>query len=106
MASEVQAKRDAALGGFRCVRVGGRLTGEASSLEIAARSENVRQEAGLPNEGGEDVAGKVIADAIAGDPARLDRFAALPSPPLPGGRWLRQPALVAGMTWYALRDRL
>jgi gamma-glutamylputrescine oxidase len=51
-------------------------------------------------------AGKVIADAIRGDPARLDRFAALPVPPFPGGRVLRYPALVAGMTWYALRDRL
>jgi gamma-glutamylputrescine oxidase len=51
-------------------------------------------------------AGKVIADAIRGDPARLDRFAALPVPPFPGGRLLRYPALVAGMSWYALRDRL
>jgi len=51
-------------------------------------------------------AGKVIADAIRGDTARLDRFAALPSPRFPGGTLLRQPALVAGMLWYALRDRL
>jgi gamma-glutamylputrescine oxidase len=51
-------------------------------------------------------AGKVLADAILGDPARLDRFAALPCPPFPGGRLLRQAALVAGMTWYALRDRI
>ena len=51
-------------------------------------------------------AGKVIADAIAGDPTRLDRFAALPCPPFPGGKRLRHPALVAGMLWYALRDRL
>jgi len=51
-------------------------------------------------------AGKVIADAIRGDPARLDRFAALPVPPFPGGRFLRTPALIAGMSWYALRDRL
>ncbi|HET7716184.1 MAG TPA: FAD-binding oxidoreductase [Bauldia sp.] len=51
-------------------------------------------------------AGKIIADAIRGDPSRLDRFAALPVPPFPGGRMLRYPALVAGMTWYALRDRI
>ena len=51
-------------------------------------------------------AGKVIADAIVGDPARLDRFAALPCPRFPGGKLLRHPALVAGMLWYALRDRL
>ncbi len=51
-------------------------------------------------------AGKVLADAIRGDPARLDRFAALPVPRFPGGKLLRYPALVAGMSWYALRDRL
>jgi gamma-glutamylputrescine oxidase len=51
-------------------------------------------------------AGKILADAIAGDAARLDRFAALPAPRFPGGKMLRQPALIAGMSWYALRDRL
>ena len=51
-------------------------------------------------------AGKVLADAIRGDPAKLDRFAALPVPRFPGGKLLRYPALVAGMSWYALRDRL
>jgi len=51
-------------------------------------------------------AGKVIADAVRGDPSRLDRFAALPAPPFPGGTRLRRAALVAGMLWYALRDRL
>lgn len=52
-------------------------------------------------------AGKVIADAIRNDNVgRLDTFAKLPVPPFPGGRLLRYPALVAGMTWYALRDRL
>ena len=51
-------------------------------------------------------AGKVLADAIRGDPARLDVFASLPAPPFPGGKLLRKPALAAGMTWYALRDRL
>jgi gamma-glutamylputrescine oxidase len=51
-------------------------------------------------------AGKVLAEAILGDPARLDRFAALPVPAFPGGKLLRYPALLAGMSWYALRDRL
>jgi gamma-glutamylputrescine oxidase len=51
-------------------------------------------------------AGKVLADAIKGDTTRLDRFAALPVPPFPGGKLLRYPALAAGMSWYALRDRL
>ncbi|MEO8668384.1 MAG: hypothetical protein ABI399_07710 [Bauldia sp.] len=48
----------------------------------------------------------MLAEAIAGDPARLDRFAALPVPRFPGGKLLRYPALLAGMSWYALRDRL
>ncbi|MCB1487470.1 MAG: FAD-binding oxidoreductase, partial [Bauldia sp.] len=51
-------------------------------------------------------AGKLIADAIGGDVARFDVFAGLPCPAFPGGRLLRYPALVAGMSWYALRDRL
>jgi gamma-glutamylputrescine oxidase len=51
-------------------------------------------------------AGKVLADAIAGNPARLEQFARLPSPPFPGGRRLRYPTLVAALTWFALRDRL
>ena len=51
-------------------------------------------------------AGKILADAIRGNPAALDAFAALPVPPFPGGTLLRKPALVAGMLWYALRDRL
>lgn len=50
--------------------------------------------------------GKIIADAILGDPGRLDSFAALPCPRFPGGKLLRWPALVAGMSWYALRDRI
>ena len=51
-------------------------------------------------------AGKVLADAIRGNPARLDAFASLAVPPFPGGKLLRKPALVAGMLWYALRDRI
>ena len=51
-------------------------------------------------------AGKILADAIKGDPSTLDRFAALPASRFPGGKFLRYPALVAGMSWYALRDRL
>ena len=51
-------------------------------------------------------AGKVLAEAILNAPARLDAFAALSTPRFPGGKLLRKPALVAGMMWYALRDRL
>ncbi|WEK51895.1 MAG: FAD-binding oxidoreductase [Candidatus Kaistia colombiensis] len=50
--------------------------------------------------------GKILAEAILGNPGKLDAFAALPCPRFPGGKLLRWPALVAGMSWYALRDRL
>jgi gamma-glutamylputrescine oxidase len=50
--------------------------------------------------------GSVLAEAALGDRARLDLLARLPTPPFPGGRLLRWPTLVAGLGWYALRDRL
>ena len=50
--------------------------------------------------------GKILAEAILGNPGKLDAFAALPCPRFPGGKLLRWPALVAGMSWYALRDRI
>ena len=51
-------------------------------------------------------AGKLLAEAIAGDTERFDVFARLPAPPFPGGKLLRYPTLVLAMTWFALRDRL
>lgn len=50
------------------------------------------------------LAGKLVAEAIAGDASRFDTFARLRHRPFPGGRLLRMPALVAGMAWYRLRD--
>ncbi|MGL4543896.1 MAG: NAD(P)/FAD-dependent oxidoreductase [Polymorphobacter sp.] len=50
--------------------------------------------------------GTLIARSLAGDGAMFDRLAALPTPAFPGGRALRTPLHVAGMLWYALRDRL
>lgn len=52
------------------------------------------------------LAGKLIAEAIAGEPARLELLAREPPPAFPGGPLLRRPLLAAGMLWYALRDRL
>ena len=52
------------------------------------------------------LAGKLMADAIQGQSEGFDTMAALPHPPFPGGAMLRWPLLVAGMSWYALRDRL
>lgn len=51
-------------------------------------------------------AGKVIADAIAGDTARLDVLSQLPVPPFPGGTRFIGPLATLAMTWFSLRDRL
>jgi gamma-glutamylputrescine oxidase len=51
-------------------------------------------------------AGKLLAEAIAGESERFDVFSKLPAPPFPGGRMFRTPTLALAMTWYALRDRL
>ncbi|CAN5458961.1 FAD-binding oxidoreductase [soil metagenome] len=50
--------------------------------------------------------GKLLADAALGDSAGVDLLARLPTPPFPGGRLLRWPLTVAGLSWYALRDRI
>ena len=52
------------------------------------------------------LAGRLLADALDGDAAGLERFAAVEPPPFPGGDLLRWPLYVLGMAWYALRDRL
>ena len=50
--------------------------------------------------------GKILADAVAGQLGQFDLLARLPVPPFPGGPLMRWPLLVAGMSYYALRDRL
>ncbi|HEV7913926.1 MAG TPA: FAD-binding oxidoreductase, partial [Albitalea sp.] len=52
------------------------------------------------------LAGKLVAEAIDGNPSRFDTFARIRHRPFPGGRLLRMPALVAGMAYYRLRDLL
>ena len=52
------------------------------------------------------LAGRLVAEAIAGDASRFDVFARLRHRSFPGGAWLRKPALVLGMAWYRLRDML
>lgn len=51
-------------------------------------------------------AGRVVAEAILGDGERLDAFARLPVPPLPGGRHAKAPLAALAMAWFSLRDRL
>lgn len=52
------------------------------------------------------MAGKLVAEAVAGDAERFDLLARLKHRNFPGGEWLRTPALVLGMLYYQLRDRL
>ena len=52
------------------------------------------------------LAGRLVAEAIAGDAERFDTFARIKHRPFPGGRLLRTPALVIGMAYYRLRDML
>jgi gamma-glutamylputrescine oxidase len=51
-------------------------------------------------------AGKILAEAVAGQAGRFDVMAGLPMPRFPGGTALRSPILVLAMTWFALRDKL
>lgn len=52
------------------------------------------------------IAGKIIAESIAGQAERFDIFAKLRHHDFPGGRLLRRPTLVLAMTWFRLRDFL
>ncbi|XLM21629.1 FAD-binding oxidoreductase, partial [Chromobacterium piscinae] len=52
------------------------------------------------------LAGKVVAEAIAGTSSRLDLFGKIRHRAFPGGKLLRTPALVLGMAYYRIRDYL
>lgn len=52
------------------------------------------------------IAGKLVADAIAGTAERFDVFAKIPHGTFPGGATLRRPALVLAMMYYRLKDLL
>lgn len=52
------------------------------------------------------LAGRVIAEAIAGQAGRLDVYARIRNRPFPGGPLLRTPTLVLAMLWARLRDAM
>ncbi|CUX82872.1 MAG: gamma-glutamylputrescine oxidase PuuB [Roseibaca calidilacus] len=52
------------------------------------------------------LAGRIMAETVAGQSERFDLVARLPLPAFPGGRALRNPLLALAMTWFSLRDRL
>ena len=52
------------------------------------------------------IAGKVMAEVVAGDTGRFDALTKLPVPGFPGGSAFRAPLLTLAMTWYGMRDRI
>lgn len=52
------------------------------------------------------LAGKLAAEAVAGQAERFDVFARIPHARFPGGEALRTPALVLATSWFRLRDLL
>lgn len=52
------------------------------------------------------LAGKLMAEAISGQMERFDWMGKIKTPRFPGGVLFRHPLLVAGMLFYAMRDRL
>jgi gamma-glutamylputrescine oxidase len=52
------------------------------------------------------IAGKMVAEAIAGTAERFDVFARIPHADFPGGAALRRPALVLAMLYYRIKDLL
>jgi len=52
------------------------------------------------------LAGKLLAEAVAGTAERFDVFARIPHRDFPGGRLLRRPSLMMAMLYYRLRDLL
>jgi len=79
-----------------------------SRLPHLARAGNVLIAQGYSGLGAilSTLAGKLVAEEIAGPSERFARFAAVAPPRFPGGPALRSPLHVLGMLWYALRDRL
>lgn len=53
-----------------------------------------------------NLAGKLMAQAVIGQSEGFELFENLPTPRFPGGAALRWPLLIAGMSWFSLRDRI
>ena len=53
-----------------------------------------------------NIAGKILAETIAGTAERFDVMASIKALPFPGGTLLRYPGMVLGMLYYSLKDKL
>jgi len=87
---------------------GGLVSITLSRLPHLAREGNILIAHGYSGMGAvlSTLAGKLLVENTQGESDRFDRFATLGPPAFPGGAALRAPLHVAGMLWYALRDRL
>ena len=52
------------------------------------------------------IAGKILADIVAGESEQFDIFSKIHHWRLPGGKWFANPALAAGMMYYRLKELL
>lgn len=52
------------------------------------------------------IAGKLVAQAIAGQSERFDLFTRIRHAPFPRGAWIRNPAVALGVLYYRMRDWL
>jgi len=52
------------------------------------------------------LAGKMLADAVAGDSEQFDMFSKVRHWWLPGGKWFANPAMALGMMYYRLKELL
>ena len=75
---------------------------------VARLSGNVLSASGFSGHGVAlgTLAGKLMAEAVAGQAQRFDVMANVPSPQFPGGALLRWPGMVVAMLWFSLRDKL
>lgn len=111
--SEMQSRMEAMFPQLRGIRMdyawGGTLGITATKLPAIQRlGPNMVSAAGYSGVGValSGMAGKIMAEAIAGQASRFDTLAALKVPNFPGGTALRTPIRHLAMTWFSLRDRL
>ncbi|MDI5984262.1 FAD-binding oxidoreductase [Halomonas sp. M4R5S39] len=113
----LQARMDAKIAGLfpvlRGVRIDYRWGGEVAitlnrAPDFGRLDDNLYYAQGYSGHGMAlaGLAGRLMAESVAGQSERFDVFAAMPHRRFPGGERLRTPLLLLATTFYKLRDRL